>query len=313
MKNIRLFAFTLAAIVAAAAFSIAQTSEGRILGTVVDQTGAVVGAAKVTITNTATNVSRDVETNHAGEYVASNLEPGSYVVSAEASGFKRAMSTPVLLEVARDLRVDLKLQAGAATETVTVTAEGALADTGDTALNGVLSNKAITELPVQGRDFQNLLELHPGVQRTPGGGFHSVTSNGNQGTLTGTVRADFIGGSTAGTGSVNGIPLWFNPLAFGRPLDGTTGNTGRNILRGPGTNNWDFSLFKNTNIGEHIRTQLRVESFNLFNHTQFSGVNTGINGSAPGAPITSGTQGTSGLVNGTRDPRTIQLGLKLYF
>ncbi|HMC62123.1 MAG TPA: hypothetical protein VKJ01_23210, partial [Candidatus Solibacter sp.] len=140
-----------------------------------------------------------------------------------------------------------------------------------------------------------------------------VTSNGNQGTLTGTVRADFIGGSTAGTGSVNGIPLWFNPLAFGRPLDGTTGNTGRNILRGPGTNNWDFSLFKNTNIGEHIRTQLRVESFNLFNHTQFSGVNTGINGSAPGAPITSGTQGTSGLVNGTRDPRTIQLGLKLYF
>jgi hypothetical protein len=218
MKNIRLFAFTLAAIVAAAAFSIAQTSEGRILGTVVDQTGAVVGAAKVTITNTATNVSRDVETNHAGEYVASNLEPGSYVVSAEASGFKRAMSTPVLLEVARDLRVDLKLQAGAATETVTVTAEGALADTGDTALNGVLSNKAITELPVQGRDFQNLLELHPGVQRTPGGGFHSVTSNGNRPDdnnffIDGADDNDvYYGETVVNDAGISGTPASFLPL-----------------------------------------------------------------------------------------------------
>jgi hypothetical protein len=112
---------------------------------------------------------------------------------------------------------------------------------------------------------------------------------------------------------VNGVPLWFNPLVFGRPLDGTLGNTGRGILRGPGINNWDFSLFKNTYITERVRTQLRIESFNLFNHTQFSGVNTGISGSAPGAPITTGSQGSSGLVNATRDPRTIQLALKLYF
>ena len=141
----------------------------------------------------------------------------------------------------------------------------------------------------------------------------TVTSNGNQGTLTGTMRANYLGGDTSGNGSVNGIPLWFNPLVFGRPLDGTIGSTGRGFLRGPGINNWDFSLFKNTNITEQVRTQLRVESFNLFNHTQFSGVNTGVSGSAPGAPVTTGTQGTSGLVNGTRDPRTIQLALKVYF
>ena len=71
---------------------------------------------------------------------------------------------------------------------------------------------------------------------------------------------------------------------------------------GPGINNWDFSLFKNTNITEHVRTQLRIESFNLFNHTQFSGVNTGISGSAPGAPITSGSQGCQRP--GDRDSRS---------
>jgi len=158
----------------------AQTSQGRILGAVTDQSGAVVAHAKVTITNTATNAARSVDTTSSGDFSIPNLDPGMYTVSAEAKGFKKVVSTPILLEVSREVRVDLKLQPGLVTETMVVTAEGALVDTTDTTLNGVLSNKAINELPVQGRDFQNLLELHPGVQRTPGGGFHSVTSNGNR-------------------------------------------------------------------------------------------------------------------------------------
>jgi hypothetical protein len=157
-----------------------QSSEGRILGTVSDQSGAVVSQAQVTVINTTTNVSRVLLTTNAGEYVASNLEPGPYQVVAEMKGFKRAVRTQVLVEVSRDVRVDLKLEPGAVSEKVEVSAEGSLVDTTDATLNGVLSNKAISELPVQGRDFQNLLELHPGVQRTPGGGFHSVTSNGNR-------------------------------------------------------------------------------------------------------------------------------------
>lgn len=136
----------------------------------------------------------------------------------------------------------------------------------------------------------------------------TVYSNGDQGTLGGNVRADYNGGNTAGNGT---YLQYFNPLAFSQPLAGTTGNTGRGILTGPGINNWDFSLFKNTNIGEHIKTQLRVETFNLFNHTQFTGVNTTINGSGPGtvALLNNGV----GQITGTRDPRTIQLGLKLLF
>ena len=157
-----------------------QSSQGRIVGTVSDQSGAIVVDAKVTIRNVASGVTRSLVSNSAGEYNAPSLEPGTYVISAEAAGFKKVQSTPVLLEVSREARVDLRLQPGAVTETVEVTAEGALVDTTDTTLNAVLSNKAINELPLQGRDFENLLPLHPGVQRTPGGGFHSLNSNGNR-------------------------------------------------------------------------------------------------------------------------------------
>ena len=196
----------------------AQTSQGRVLGTVYDQTGAVIAGAKITVTNTSTNVSRHLVTTSAGEYVAPNLDPGSYKVSAEAGGFKQAVSTPFVLEVSRDVRMDLRLQPGVATETVEVSAEGALADTTDSTLNGALSNKAISELPVQGRDFQNLLELHPGVQRTPGGGFHSVTSNGNRPDdnnffIDGADDNDaYYGETVVNDAGIQGTPASFLPL-----------------------------------------------------------------------------------------------------
>jgi len=138
MKALRALALAFAILAAAIPFIYSQTSEGRILGTVYDQSGAVVAGANVTITNTATGVIRQLVTSGAGEYVAPNLEPGSYTVEAERAGFKRAASTPLVLEVSRDVRMDLKLQPGAATETVQVTGEGSLADTTDATLNGVL-------------------------------------------------------------------------------------------------------------------------------------------------------------------------------
>jgi len=197
---------------------LAQTSQGRILGTVTDASGAVVTNAKVTITNTATNVTRLLQTNGAGEYAAPSLDPGMYTVTAESSGFKKAVSTPVLLEVSREVRVDLKLQPGTTSETVVVTAEGELADVTDSTLNGVLSNKAINELPLQGRDFQNLLPLHPGVQRTPGGGFHSVTSNGNRPDdnnfyIDGADDNDaYYGETVVNDAGISGTPASFLPL-----------------------------------------------------------------------------------------------------
>jgi len=218
MKAFRLLALVFALLVSAVPLVYSQTSEGRILGTVFDQSGAVIAGAKVTITNTATSVSRQLVTTSAGEYVAPNLVPGRYIVAGEAGGFKKVLSGPFVLEVSRDVRVDLKLQPGAITETVQVSAEGSLADTTDTTLNGVLSNKAVLELPVQGRDFQNLLELHPGVQRTPGGGFQSITSNGNRADdnnffIDGADDNDaYYGESVANEAGIQGTPASFLPL-----------------------------------------------------------------------------------------------------
>src|SRR5579862_8176866 len=97
---------------------LAQTYQGRILGSVTDSSGAVVGGAKVTITNTATGVSRVLTANGAGDYNAPNLEPGPYTVTAEAPSFKKAQRLGLQLEVAKDVRVDLKLVPGAVNETV---------------------------------------------------------------------------------------------------------------------------------------------------------------------------------------------------
>ncbi len=159
---------------------VAQTSQGRILGTVIDPSGAVVPKARVTVTNTATGIARSITTTAAGEYAAPNLEPGSYVVLVEAPGFEKAQHTAVTLEVAKDVRIDFKLAPGAVTETMLVTGEAPIVDTTSDVLGGTFSNEAINELPLLGRDFQNLAILQPGVQRTPGGGFESITANGNR-------------------------------------------------------------------------------------------------------------------------------------
>jgi hypothetical protein len=196
----------------------AQTYQGRILGTVTDASGAVIARAKITVTDTAKNTSRSLITNSAGEYTAPDLDPGTYAVSAEAPGFKKTESKSVILEVSRDVQVNLRLVPGAVGETVEVSAEGTLLDTTDSTLNGVVGNKAIDELPLEGRDFQNLLPLHPGVQRTPGGGFQSITSNGNRPDennffIDGATDNDvYYGESVVNEAGIQGTPASFLPL-----------------------------------------------------------------------------------------------------
>ncbi len=180
MKSLRSRLILVLAVVTMSGFLSAQTYQGRILGSVTDSSGAVVGGAKVTIKNTATGISRTLTANEAGDYNAPNLEPGPYLVTAEAPSFKRAQRTGLQLEVAKDIRVDIKLEPGAVNETVTVSEEAPIVTTTNDVLGGTFSNKAIGELPLLGRDFQNLAILQPGIQRTPGGGFLSTTANGNR-------------------------------------------------------------------------------------------------------------------------------------
>jgi hypothetical protein len=157
---------------------LAQTNRGRISGQVTDASAGIIAGANITIENLGTHVSRTLQTNSNGEYVALEIEPGFYSVKAEASQFKSILRDRIQVEVGNDLKIDFVMQPGSVDQVLEVTDVAPLTETTNAVLNGVLSNKAINELPLQGRDFQNLLPLHPGVQRDPGGGFHTLTSNG---------------------------------------------------------------------------------------------------------------------------------------
>jgi len=98
----------------------------------------------------------------------------------EATGFKKVERSGVQLEVAKDIRLDLTMQPGSVSETVTVTEQLPLVETTNDTLGGTFANKSINDLPLNGRDFQNLVVLRPGVQRSSGGGFLSISSNGNR-------------------------------------------------------------------------------------------------------------------------------------
>jgi len=155
-----------------------QSNEGRISGTVFDQSGGAIAGAMVTVTDVARGVSRLLTADSAGTYSAPNLQPGTYTLRAEANGFQATQHTDILLQVGQDLRVDLTLRAGSQTETVTVTGEVPDVETTNATLGGAISNQTINDLPLNGRDFTRLIQLRPGVVSYPGGGDHADSTNG---------------------------------------------------------------------------------------------------------------------------------------
>jgi hypothetical protein len=156
----------------------AQTATGRILGNITDQSGAAVKGATVTLTDASRGTSRTLTTDDAGAYLAPDLAPSIYNVKVEAAGFKTVDRQAIELQVATDVRIDLALQPGQNSEVVVVTGELPQIDTTNDILGGTLSNKQINDMPLNGRDFLNLVVLQPGIQRYPGGGHYSVSSNG---------------------------------------------------------------------------------------------------------------------------------------
>jgi hypothetical protein len=148
--------------ISAPAFS-QGSSTGRILGSITDQTGGTIVGATVTVTDTQRGTSRQLTTNDAGEYNAPELIPGTYAVKVEYRGFKATERQNIGIEVGGEYRVDLTLQPGEQTQTVTVTEALPLVETTSAVLGGTISNQLISDLPVQGRNFTKLLELRPGV------------------------------------------------------------------------------------------------------------------------------------------------------
>ena len=169
---------TVCLLLSVSVFTFSQTTAGRILGSVSDQSGAAVAGAAVVVTDVQRGTTRVVATDSSGNYSAPDLQPGAYKVRAEAKGFKSVERVNIVVEVAQDLRVDITLPAGQVSETVVVTDEVPLVDTTSSTLGGTLSNAEINDLPLNGRNYENLLQLRPGVERYPGGGFSTTSTNG---------------------------------------------------------------------------------------------------------------------------------------
>jgi hypothetical protein len=143
--------------------STAQDATGRVLGTVYDPAGAVVPAVQITVTNTATQVSRKATTDANGYFQELALPIGNYRVTAKHEGFRTAISNEQQLLINQSLRIDIKLVVGAEAQTVDVGAEAAPVETVNATLGQSVTGRTLTNMPLNGRDVLDLALLQPGV------------------------------------------------------------------------------------------------------------------------------------------------------
>jgi hypothetical protein len=143
-----------------------QNTTGTIVGRITDPTGAVVGGVKVTVQNIGTSTRREILTDASGDYTATLLLPGEYSVSAEHSGFKTELRNGITLQVDQTVRLDMALSVGSTDEKVEVNATALALDTDSASVGQVIDRTQVTELPLNGRSFVNLLFLEVGAVQT---------------------------------------------------------------------------------------------------------------------------------------------------
>ncbi|MGC1619318.1 MAG: carboxypeptidase-like regulatory domain-containing protein [Candidatus Acidiferrum sp.] len=176
-------AFLLIGVFALAVSAGAQTSTtGTVLGTVADQSGAAISGATVILRNTATNNQSTQTSNAAGQYTFVNVAPGSYEVTVKKDGFRTSNVTALSVDVAKSYTVDVKLEIGQVTESVTVSTEARVElQTTDAQVGDVIGGTTLSRLPTLTRDASELLTLQPAT--TP----YDTPANGGFGNMGGTV------------------------------------------------------------------------------------------------------------------------------
>lgn len=189
----------------------AQTDTARIQGTVTDATGAVIPGATITVTNVDQGTTFPATSDASGNFTVSGAPRGNYTIKADASGFA-TVEQRFSLDVSQTKAIDLKLQPGAASQTVTVTDATSLIDLASSSTGEVIKGRQVTELPLNGRNFTGLALLTPGVTR----GNPGDQANGSGGNVE-TFRYNDSGGAAL---SVNGL----RPQANNFILDGTDNN-----------------------------------------------------------------------------------------
>lgn len=153
-----------------AVLAFGQTESAKIQGTVADVNGAVISGATITVRSSATGRETKVTSNEDGNYTVLSLQPGEYQIEVTQANFKTTKQE-VTLTVAQSATLDFALEAGAVTETVTVTTDIPQVDSSSSALGSVIQGRQITELPLNGRNVFELARLQPGVTQGVVGGF----------------------------------------------------------------------------------------------------------------------------------------------
>ncbi len=208
MKTRRLpFILLLALLCACPATLLAQQETATITGEVRDASGALVPKAAITITNVETNISFKTETSELGSYTVPNLRPGVYSLTVEKQGFNKTLRSGLTLQVNQTARVDIALQTGNVSEVIEVSGGAPLLETETSSRGAVIDQKKIVDLPLNGRDYNQLALLSPGV-------------------LAGTPRLASIG--FKGAINVNGNRVFMNVFL----LDGVDNISYSNSFRG---------------------------------------------------------------------------------
>ena len=255
----------------------------QISGGVKDQSGAVLPGVEVTVTQTDTGVSRNVVTNETGSYVLPNLPVGPYRLEAALPGFRSFVQTGIVLQVGSNPVINVSLQVGQVSEQVEVQANAALVETRSQGVGSVMENQRILELPLNGRQVTDLIELSGAA--TPAAQFGQAPRN--------LQRTDPV--SIAG-GSSTGISFF---------LDGANHShmtTGGNLSAPfPDALQFDASLSRSFQITERQRVEVRAEAFNVLNNFR------------KGTLVTSLNSATFGQITSALDPRIMQFALKYVF
>ncbi len=194
------------------AFSaMAQTESARIQGAVTDQAGAAIPGATITVTDLGTKREVTAQSDDEGNFSVLSLQPGKYQISVSQTNFKTSKQD-ITLEVAQNAKLDFSLEAGAVTETVTITSDVPLVDATSSSLGAVVQGRQIVELPLNGRNVLELARLTPGVTQGVVGGFASGAGGDAE---------TYRGGNTGGAAlSVNGQRTQANNFL----LDGVDNN-----------------------------------------------------------------------------------------
>src|SRR5246127_996006 len=187
------FFFLLAALIPAPAW--AQTQLGALFGTVTDTSGAVVPGAEVSVENVSTGLKRDGRTDKTGEYRLVGLPTGKYTLRVEKEGFQTEVREGIALSPGAAIGINLSLVVGKVSVHVRVEADVPGVDITTTTVGGVIAERSLTALPLDGRDLFEAAILVPGVASTPSSG-PSLLSNGKAGQVSingmGPNRADVL-------------------------------------------------------------------------------------------------------------------------